>query len=286
MDQKSPPKPFVFQKRSNHGTNNSIVARLSIQTLEVLNCADLTKEARDQVFRLYHDNLQRSLLRCYDAHLRLRQARDASLQEVAAAVAQGARSVPFVIGLEDEVNNLLYEGKLYLRDALRVLNLFFGTTFADASRLVSWVHKGKLKEGAVVTWAADTFGPNSDFTNMLRSEERWVSDIIKFRNAVEHPDGGTTMVLENYRATAEGHLEPSWHREGKEARPKSLLFPDLEILLENLLTFGEELLLWSIRHRPISPHVGFALIPPEQRRLECPVRVRTVLVGLPPLPQA
>jgi hypothetical protein len=280
------PKPFVVQKRSNHGTSNPIVARLSLQTNELLQFADLTKEAKEQVFRIYHDDMQRSLLRCYDALTHLRQAREATLQEVAAAVDQGARSVPFIIGLEDEVNTFLYEAKLYLRDALQVLNVFFGTTFVEASRLTRWNDKGKEKDGAVITWATKTFGPSDNFTLMLRSEERWVSDLIKFRNAVEHLDGDSVMVLENYRATSYGHLDPSWRRDGKDARPETLLFPDMEVFLENLLTFGEDLLVCSIQQRPISPHIGFALIPSEERLPECPVRVRAVLVGLPPLPSA
>lgn len=286
MDQPPQPQPFIIQKRSNHGTSNPIVARLSVQTLEVLNCANLSKDSQDGVFRLYHDALQRSLLRCFDAVTRLHQARDQSLQEVAVAIDKGARSFPFVIGMEDEVNTFLYEAKLYLRDALRVLNIFFGADFTDASRLVSWIEKGKTRDAKVIKWAADMFGADDNFTQMLRSEEPWVSDIIKFRNAVEHPDAGTKMILENYRAIPGGQRDPSWRREGKEARRESLLFRDLDVLLENLLTFGEDLLVWSIRKRPISPNVGFQLIPAEQRKRECPVRIRTVLVGLPPLPES
>jgi hypothetical protein len=284
--QSTPPpvKPFIVQKLSNHGAGNPIVARLSMQTIELLNCADLSEAERGQVFRLYNEGLQRSLLRCYDAYTKLRQAQNATLRAVAAAVDQGARSTPFVIGLEDEVNTFLYEAKLYLRDALRVFNLFFGTTFTNASHLTKWTDKGKEKDGAVIDWAAKTFGPDANLTQMLRSEQRWVSDIIAFRNAVEHSDSGTTMLLENYRATSDGFVEPTWRRDGKEARPETLVFPDLETLLENLLTFGEDLLVCSIQQRPITPHIGFALIPREQRKPECPVRVRMVFVGLPPLP--
>ncbi|MBR1280326.1 hypothetical protein [Bradyrhizobium sp. AUGA SZCCT0283] len=283
MDEPPQPKPFIVQKRSNHGTNNPIVARLSVQTHELLGFANLTEEAKGSVFRLYHEDLQRNLLRCYDAVTRLQEARDATLAEVAAAVDQGARSVPFVIGLEDEVNTFLYEAKLYLRNALKVLNVFFGTSFLDASRLTKWKDKGKDKDGTVIIWAADTFGPDADFTRMLRSEEPWVSDIIKFRNAVEHLDSAGAMVLENYRATSCGILEPTWRREGKDTRAETPLFPDLMVLLDNLLTFGEDLLVCSIRQRPMSPHIDFALIPPEQRAPECAVRIRPVMRGLPPL---
>jgi hypothetical protein len=284
MDEPPQPKPFIVQKRSNHGTNNPIVARLSVQTHELLQCADLTEEAKGKIFRVYHDDLQRSLLRCYDAVTRLQQARDTTLHEVAAAVDQGARSFPFVIGLEDEVNTFLYEAKLYLRNALQVLNVFFGTSFLDASRLTKWNDKGKEKDGAVIIWAAATFGPEAEFTRMLRSEEPWVTDLIKFRNAVEHLDSAGVMVLENYRATSHGVLEPSWRREGKDARQETYLYPDLQVLLENLLTFAEDLLVHAILQRPISPHVGFGLIPPEQRSPDCAVRVRMVLIGVPPLP--
>lgn len=189
--------------------------------------------------------------------------------------------MPFVIGLEDEVNTFLYEGKLYLRDCLRVLNAAFHTDFKDASRLLPY----KGKDGAVIKWATETFGADANFTQMLRSEESWVSDLIKFRNAVEHLDATGEIVIENYRATSDGFIEPTWRRDGVDPRAESALYRDLEVLIENLLTFGEDLLVNCIRQRPRSPFVDFALIPEADRDPNCPVRVKPVLVGLPPLPQ-
>ena len=275
-------KPFVIQKRSNHGARNPIVASLCVQTGEVIKLADLAKTESDEVGKLYYTILPRSLLRCHDALTRLKEARTATVNEVAAIIDQGARSAPFVVGLEDELNTFLYEAKLYLRDCLRVLNAFFGTDFKDASRLLPY----KGKDGAVIKWAMAKFGADAHFTRMLRSEAPWVSDLIKFRNAVEHLDAAGEIVIENYRAVPQGFIEPTWRREGIEPRQESAIYPDLDIFLDNLLTFGEDLLINCVRARRLSPYVEFALIPEEDRDPECPVRVQAVLVGVPNLPRS
>jgi hypothetical protein len=276
-------QPFIVQKHSNHGTTNPIVARLSVQTSQLLQVADLTEAEKGKVTALYFENLQRSLLRCHDAIERLKQARDGTLAEVANAVDQGARSVPFVIGLVDEVNTFLFEAKMYLRDLLQVFNVFFGTDFADASRLTR-KHNGK--EGAVVEWAIQAFGSDGFLTKMLSADEPWIAELVKSRNAVEHPEEAGPLIVENFRASPSGIIEPTWRREGKYARPESPLFSNLAVLLDNLLTLGEDVLVDAIRQRPLSPHVGFQIIPPNERSPECPIRVRSVLTGLPPLPEA
>ena len=55
-----------FKKVANHGTNNPIVARLSLQNLQILQKCKISKEVKDKVGGLYLDSLMKKLLRCWE----------------------------------------------------------------------------------------------------------------------------------------------------------------------------------------------------------------------------
>lgn len=54
-----------IQKISDYGTSNPIVARLSLQTTEMMNLTELTKQQKDDVFRVFFSNIQPKLMACY-----------------------------------------------------------------------------------------------------------------------------------------------------------------------------------------------------------------------------
>src|SRR3984893_9676365 len=196
-----PIKPFIVQKISAHGADNPIVARLSLQTHDLLQWCGLSPEKKEEMFGIYFTQLQRRLLKCSDAVVRLKKSRDQSISNVASVVEQGAHSAPFVISLQDELETFLFEAKLFLRDTLNVINVFFGTTFNEASAF-----RGKEdSKSKLVSCGERTLGPDHPFVKMLSREEYWISDIIKLRNAVEHPGGHSgTLVIENFKMTPVG----------------------------------------------------------------------------------
>jgi len=55
---------FQIKKVSDHGTANPIVARLSIQTQELIQFCSFEKEMKDKIFELYHDRIQPRVLTC------------------------------------------------------------------------------------------------------------------------------------------------------------------------------------------------------------------------------
>ena len=57
---------FEFKKVASHGTSNPIVARLSLQNLQILEKCKVTKEVKDKVGGLYLDSLMKKLLRCWE----------------------------------------------------------------------------------------------------------------------------------------------------------------------------------------------------------------------------
>ena len=57
---------FEFKKCASHGTSNPIVARLSLQNLQILENCKVTKEVKDKVGGLYLESLMKKLLRCWE----------------------------------------------------------------------------------------------------------------------------------------------------------------------------------------------------------------------------
>src|ERR1051325_1019250 len=97
--------PFTIQTVSNHGVSHPVVARLSVQTSDLIRFSNLSKEDRDAVCELYMTTLQRRLLKCHDILTRLEQATldsDAKAREAQKEARGSVQFVPSVVGLEGE----------------------------------------------------------------------------------------------------------------------------------------------------------------------------------------
>jgi hypothetical protein len=65
--------PIEIKKVLEHGTTNPIVARLSLQILEILKQCNVSKEIQDKVGYLYMNSLQKKLLRCWETEERFKK---------------------------------------------------------------------------------------------------------------------------------------------------------------------------------------------------------------------
>ena len=65
--------PFEFKKVLEHGTTNPIVARLSLQILEILKQCNVSNDIQDKVGGLYMSSLLKKLLRCWEIEERFRK---------------------------------------------------------------------------------------------------------------------------------------------------------------------------------------------------------------------
>lgn len=268
---------FVITKISNHGVSHPFVARLSVQTSELIKWADLPKEDQQAVTELYMTTLQPRLLKCFDILFRLRKALEESAARVASEHNQNdgrVRGMPHVVGLQGEVESFLYETKNYMRDLLTVLRIFFGFNKMAASQFYDVKGNG---ESRVAAWSRKKFGANDDLTKLLKSEQGWVEQLIRMRDAAEHPGGWSgSLTVHNVHLHPQGFIPPSWSRTGC---PESDIFTDMETTMDNLLTMAEDLLVASIHKRSIFPTITFYEIAENDRNPEMPQRLR---VGLEP----
>ncbi|MBV8109186.1 MAG: hypothetical protein JO012_05410, partial [Hyphomicrobiales bacterium] len=112
--------PFEFKKVLEHGTTNPIVARLSLQILEILNQCDTSKDIQAKVGDLYMNSLQKKLLRCWEIEERFKKEFAAAGKYKPPAAADAPVEVPQIARLDEECHNFLYEAKNYIRDLLQV----------------------------------------------------------------------------------------------------------------------------------------------------------------------
>ncbi|MBU1317459.1 MAG: hypothetical protein KJ947_20275 [Alphaproteobacteria bacterium] len=275
---------FVMQKIQNHGASNPIVARLCMQTMELVKMIKIPEDEQKRILMIYLD-LHQKLLQCYEIQQRLQAADEATLSETEKHLTAGHRTVPFLVGLENESEAFLYAAKNYLRELVRVVNAIYGTGFPINSSIF-WDDK-EAGNSDLVVWARKLFGDSSPHTRMLEEEDHWISELIRKRNAVEHPGGKSgTLLFENYTVRDGRLYGPNWRREGKSSCPASGVLQDIEVYLENLLTLAEDLLVEGVALNPVSELLVVQYIPPDQRNPAAPVRLR---IGfnpqlVPPLP--
>ena len=270
--------PFEIRKISNYGTGHPVVARLAMQTSELIQWSDLNEADRGQVLELYFHVLKPRLLKCHEAYDRLCAARDEALKvlELPPQKDSRVRDVPHVIGLREEAEAFLYEAKNYLRDSLRVLSIFFGEEFPEKLVAASSYYDAKAgKKSALVDWSEKKFGPDDPFTKQFVGEQPWAEGIIRNRNAAEHPGGNSgTLFVHNIEVSDAGLIPPTWQRDDG---PRTDLFKDIDVSLENLLTLAEDTLIGCIVHRSSFKEIQFVEIPVEQRNAQAPQRITVQL---------
>jgi hypothetical protein len=262
---------FELTKISNYGTTHPVVARLKVQTGELIQWADLTKEREESIVAIYFDMADR-LLKCHEVHERLLAAREKSIAEFKPTSDSRVKTAPHVIGLKGEAETFLYESKNFLRDLLGAVRVFFGTNFDEASAFYS----PKGGNGKLAEWATAKFGQNDPFTTMLISEQTWTGELIRMRNAAEHPGGKSgTLHIDNFQTLPDGrYATPSWHRD---KNAPTDIFTDLGTFLANMLTLAEDILVSCIVHNSKHKFIQFYEIPEKDRRPECPVRISVTL---------
>lgn len=266
--------PFIFQKLLDYGTENSIVARLSLQIFQILEQCNLTEDKYEGIGELYLNSLQKKLLRCWEIKERFREEFNAAVEtyEPPSRTSQTI-NVPYISRLEEECHNFLYEIKNYIRDLLRVWNLLYGTNFSNASEFF----RAKKKGQSLIEFSVEQFGVHDPKTKFLQEGVNGVEYYISLRNAVEHPGGYSgELCIRNFSLGSDGRIdEPTWHRQkdGESMEGPSSIRADMETALHNFVLLGEDIVVsWAADNLKIPTLMQIAAIPPERRDPKCPIK--------------
>jgi hypothetical protein len=268
---------FEVKKQLEHGTKNPIVARLTLQTLELLKESSLPKEKTDKIGEIYISSLVKELLRCWEIKERLEIERaKAHASYKPPGRNEPAAHVPQIPRLEEECRNFLYEAKNFLRDLVTVFNLVHGTRFKEEAS--NWV-SADGEPGPLMKHIVNTYGPNHVNTRYINQLPKCIAPYIAMRNAVEHPKGYSgELKIENISLGADGKLvDARWRRdkEGKIEYGPLDIIQELGVGVHNLLVLSEDILVMALQTKLAMPDATLiAVIPESARNPECAIKYR------------
>jgi len=272
---------FVFTKTSDHGTQNPIVARLSVQSRQLMDPFSLAEEKKNKIWSILHDKIQHQLLTCYDiwhqtASRELEIIRNIEENGIPTQSHGRVASVEQIENLKHLSDSFLYSAKSALRDIKSLVCEFFETDPKKRKKIEDDNFEGLSK------WAKGRFGESDDFTKLLFEDYGlWINEVFSKRNAVEHP-GGSSGHLEvlNFSAIRIPNTNewkttiPQWRR--NQDQP-SLITNDMQITIENILHFSEDILVHCLLKFGSMVPVVFYEIESEKRDVDCPIRLRVTL---------
>jgi hypothetical protein len=254
---------FTFTRILDHGVSNPIVARLHLQTLQILEHCKIDEDVKQRVTKLYLNTLSRKLLRCWEIKERFRSQFNAAVE---AYKTPKDSHFPHILRLEEECHNFLYEIKNYIRDLLKVFNLLYGTNFKEASEF----SRPKKRSKSLVEFASQSFGLNDPKTKFLGEAVEGVEYFIDLRNAAEHPGGYSgELIITNFTRDPDGKAaEPDWVRvrNGVPLYGPSSIRADMDAAIHNFLQLGEDILVsWAAENLRFPEFTQVAVIPEESR---------------------
>lgn len=257
--------PFTFKKILDKGASHPVVARLQMQAHELLQNTSLSKDQREAILQASFDASLR-LIRCFDIADKVRTECTKAEAEHDPGNNPQARNIPHIIGLEQDAETFLYEAKNFLRDATGIVNAAFGTKFKKASQFTKLGKKARITE-----WAERTLGKQDRLTEFLRFHEGWIAEVVKMRNAIEHPgEQSGTLHIVNYEPMPDGTIgRPVWHLDGE---PTNRLLEEMEGLRDHMLVFAEELIALIVERNLASPVLALYELPEDKRNAEIPKR--------------
>jgi hypothetical protein len=272
--------PFATSKTLDHGTANPVVARLLLQVRDIMPFCNIAKDVDDGILGLCMKPLAPGLLRCWEIRDRYeaefqRQIETCKNQIPNAQIIQ----IPWIITLDQDCQNFLYEAKNFLRDLMQLFNLLYGTKFKDASDYLppkgaKPKPKGAKPSSSVLTFAEQTFGstdPRTIFFKRLASD---VDRIITYRNAVEHPNGHAgPLEIRNFQLKDDKLMEPCWWLPKDVNANPAPIRADLTAIIATLLTLAEYIFVsWAALNLKFPKFNQIQLIPKEQRDPNGPVK--------------
>ena len=273
---------YVVTKSSNHGTGNPIVARLSVQSRQLMEPFSISEEKKKRVWGILHDNVQQQLLSCYDIWSQILSREKeivAKIEEAGIQTQSHGRvaTIDQIENLKHLAGSFLYSAKSVLRDIKFMICEFYET---DAD--ICEIKAKDLNYKCLKEWAEKKFGKEDEFAKLVSEDfDLWIDEVYSKRNAIEHP-GGHSGHLEISNFTAAQNPEskkwkgvfPQWQR--NRDQPSSIT-RDMQITIENMLNFSEDVLVHCLRKAGSMVPVVIYEIQKENRDSDCPIRLRVTL---------
>jgi hypothetical protein len=269
---------FNYQKKLEHGTKNAMVARLTVQPVNLLQYCGANETLSQPIIALYATSLIKRLLRCWEIEQRIRANIEKAKAAFKPAKSAVAIEIPHVPRLEEDCQDFLVQFKDFLRELLEVFNQLYGTDYAEASE---WIWRTRKHSQPVIDYAVATFGADNLKTRFLSQMKPCNGPFISMRNAIEHAGGQSgTLAITDFTVGTDSRLnEPTWLRktDGKIVYGPVPILADVANGVHNLFVSGEDLLaMWAMENLMLPGVTSLGVVPEESRNLDCPIKYKLV----------
>lgn len=265
---------FVFKKVSDHGTPNPIVARLGIQTSEIINFFHIEKDKKDEILDIYMNQVTPRLIRCDEIAKSIAKESEKIKTDIVnnnlSSQSNGRIiELPQVMDLVNRAETFLYNAKSSLRDIAKIFNSLFNEEITHS------------RYNEIIKVLEKKYGSDSPVVKLLKDDEAWIRNIVDMRNAVEHPSSKMgPLNIQNFDLLYTNEKGqrffqgPVWFF--NENGPSDIS-SDMSVTTDNILRFAEDLLIVSYIQLHSDSYIQFSEIPDEERDPDCPIRLRAVL---------
>jgi len=244
-----------YKKLYSIGTSNSYVARMTLQFKEILDLAIQGTALRERLLsHVWKAN--RLLLECESSHYSIYKdimelmPRCDKIIEIH-KTKQIIPALPKVENLKKHVEHFLNNGKLFLISTFEILHIMYQMPFTARTNS----HFQKHRE-----WIKIKFGENDPIFQLLDQDKEWVNLVANMRNAIQHPDQGYKVEIENITIKPGNKFSaPGWRYDltknalGKQNEFSDLIY-DLNVHMNNFLTFFEEMLILCVKKELDNQH--------------------------------
>lgn len=268
-ERKTPDAPVEQSIHLPHGTRDPFVARTILQTLEISSIifgkgASKTTELIDVAWELMNSLVSLRMIR-----QRIEDQMNQSIDIIEADMPSytegfSPKPLPILPYFDIEFRSFVTEVK---RALFKVSDLF--PMLTDAKIDTGHFHKA-------AKWAEETRGPDSELSQLLKRDQKWIKTWIDIRAAIEHPKSDRYVETSNFSLEAHRGIRlPTWrfiHPAYNMSRHQNVL-EVFEHCMNNILKFYEELLVMLCDgHEPPILQLGFETIPEHERNPNRPYR--------------
>ncbi len=241
--------PFVLSQVRRQGSANPIVARTFLQAKALFETTIVTEDV----------NKSAALDALYDAMFMLLDCREIFvelngdfldkakliLEDITQLKSQRIlTNVPQIEKLEERAKSFLLNNKRVLDRYTDMFNALLGSRIPPG-----YFHRA-------LDWCVKSFGAEDNMVQFLTSDQPWIRRLIAMRIAIEHQDSEMKLTVRNIGISADRKIiPPTWHllHDSFPDEQSTGLINDMNLYLENTLTFGEELFLLCIQKRIREP---------------------------------
>jgi len=252
---------WKLQQDMDVGTNNPIVARMTLGLFEIIDFAHLSKEKKEKLKANCYEIMQLLILAEKTAKPIIEEIKriiiDIKQQGIKTQSDGRCINLPSALTIGDSRSFIKY-AKQVLQKVAENINIIFDKNYNGP-------HFHKIRDDFI-----KEFGSDFIVTKLLIDNQLWIKKIIELRNEDEHPNTGKPYC---------NNFDVNCVKNGKYVIILPIFFEGtqignaLEVYSHNLLTFAEEITVFSLEK--FFPKIATIYeIPDNERKAESPTRFR------------